>query len=150
MAALAPLDDTITLGQLDVDPFPVYCRLRAEAPVCRVKAAGRTFLTKAQQLAKKVANLRIFSDDAGKMNKSLLDVGGDALIVSQFTLAADTSRGNRPGFSAAAHPDLGKALYQDFCRHVGDFGITVATGEFGADMKVTLTNDGPVTIWLEV
>lgn len=115
--------------------------------VCAMQDDDRT---KAQQLAKKVANLRIFSDDAGKMNKSLLDVGGDALIVSQFTLAADTSRGNRPGFSAAAHPDLGKALYQDFCRHVGDFGITVATGEFGADMKVTLTNDGPVTIWLEV
>ena len=106
--------------------------------------------TKAQQLAKKVVNLRIFSDDAGKMNKSLLDVGGGALIVSQFTLAADTSRGNRPGFSNAAPPELGKALYEEFCQHVSDFGVAVATGEFGADMKVTLTNDGPVTIWLEV
>ena len=102
-----------------------------------------------QQLSKKVVNLRIFSDDAGKMNKSLLDVGGQVLIVSQFTLAADTSRGNRPGFSNAASPDEGKALYQSFCQQISSFGIRVETGEFGADMQVSLTNDGPVTIWLE-
>lgn len=103
-----------------------------------------------QQLAKKIANLRIFQDDAGKMNKSVLDVAGEALIVSQFTLAADTSRGNRPGFSNAAKPELGKSLYESFCRQVEAHGIRVATGEFGADMQVSLTNDGPVTIWLEV
>ena len=102
-----------------------------------------------QQLAKKVVNLRIFADEAGKMNKSLLDVGGAALIVSQFTLSADTSRGNRPGFSSAAAPEAGKSLYESFCRQVNEYGVDVETGEFGGDMKVSLTNDGPVTIWLE-
>jgi D-tyrosyl-tRNA(Tyr) deacylase len=84
------------------------------------------------------------------MNKSVLDVGGAALIVSQFTLAADTSRGNRPGFSAAAKPDIGRALYEQFVADMGDLGIVTATGAFGADMAVSLTNDGPVTIWLDV
>lgn len=104
----------------------------------------------ASQLAKKAVNLRIFPDEAGKMNKSLLDVGGEALIVSQFTLAADTSRGNRPGFSTAAKPKQGKKLYEIFCQFIKEHGVNVETGEFGADMQVTLTNDGPVTIWLDV
>ena len=104
----------------------------------------------AVQLAKKVANLRIFADDAGKMNRSLIDIGGQALVVSQFTLAADTSRGNRPGFSAAADPERGNKLYEQFCAELRGYGIPVETGEFGADMKVNLTNDGPVTIWLEM
>ncbi|MGI9520457.1 MAG: D-aminoacyl-tRNA deacylase [Hyphomicrobiaceae bacterium] len=104
----------------------------------------------AHQLATKVVNLRIFADGAGKMNKSIIDVGGSALIVSQFTLAAETSRGNRPGFSNAADPGLGKTLYEGFCKHVGEFGVSIATGDFGAAMQVTLTNDGPVTIWLEI
>ena len=103
----------------------------------------------AAALASKVVKLRIFSDDAGKMNKSVLDVDGACLVVSQFTLAADTSRGNRPGFSYAAPPDRGNALYLRFCDFLRDHGLTVETGEFGADMQVTLTNDGPVTIWLE-
>lgn len=103
----------------------------------------------AAQLAKKVASLRIFGDENGKMNRSLLDIGGEALVVSQFTLAADTSRGNRPGFSAAAPPDIGNQLYERFAALVAEQGVRVAKGQFGADMKVSLTNDGPVTIWLE-
>ncbi|SIT83479.1 D-tyrosyl-tRNA(Tyr) deacylase [Yoonia rosea] len=103
-----------------------------------------------QALASKISKLRIFSDDAGKMNKSLLDTGGAALIVSQFTLAADTSRGNRPGFSAAAKPDVGHALYEQFIEDMAALGITTATGSFGADMAVSLTNDGPVTILLDL
>ena len=103
----------------------------------------------ADQLAAKIAKLRIFKDDAGKMNLSLKETGGAALIVSQFTLAADTSRGNRPGFSSAALPEMGRQLYDHFSNAVAAQGITVANGEFGADMEVNLTNAGPVTIWLD-
>ena len=103
----------------------------------------------AEKLAAKADKLRIFRDEAGKMNRSLADTGGAALVVSQFTLAADTSRGNRPGFSAAAAPATGERLYEYFADRVRKTGIDVATGAFGADMKVSLVNDGPVTIWLE-
>jgi D-tyrosyl-tRNA(Tyr) deacylase len=103
----------------------------------------------ADKLAARVSKLRVFQDDAGKMNRSILDTGGSALVVSQFTLAADTSRGNRPGFSSAAAPDIGRALYEHFARALGTLGIKVETGEFGADMAVTLTNDGPITIWMD-
>lgn len=106
-------------------------------------------VAEADQLAAKIAKLRIFKDDAGKMNLSLKDSGGSALIVSQFTLAADTSRGNRPGFSPAASPEDGRRLYEHFITAVQSLGITTATGEFGADMDVSLTNAGPVTIWLD-
>ncbi len=103
----------------------------------------------AEKLAAKIAKMRVFEDEAGKMNRSLLDTGGGALVVSQFTLAADTSRGNRPGFSAAAAPEDGQRLYLSFARALAALGPEVQTGRFGADMAVTLTNDGPVTIWVE-
>ena len=103
----------------------------------------------ARALAAKIAKLRIFRDDDGRMNRSLLDTGGGALVISQFTLAADTSRGNRPGFSAAAPPETGERLYRAFAEALAALGPPVETGQFGADMAVTLTNDGPVTIWLE-
>ena len=106
--------------------------------------------TKPALLAAKIAKLRIFRDDQDKMNCSLLDTGGAALVISQFTLAADTSRGNRPGFSSAAHPNIGEPLYQAFPAELAKLGIPTATGRFGADMKVQLINDGPVTISLEV
>ncbi len=104
----------------------------------------------ADKLAAKVAKLRIFKDEADKMNRSLLDVGGAALVVSQFTLAADTRSGNRPGFSTAAPPDEGKRLYTYFADRMAAQGVPVQTGRFAADMKVALVNDGPITIWMEV
>ncbi len=103
----------------------------------------------ADKLAAKIAKLRIFQDDAGKMNKSVRDIAGSALVVSQFTLAADTRSGTRPGFSTAAPPDEGRALYDYFAKAIADQGIPTQTGEFGADMKVSLINDGPVTIWMD-
>ncbi|WP_320179762.1 D-aminoacyl-tRNA deacylase [Roseovarius pacificus] len=103
----------------------------------------------ADHLAAKIAKLRIFTDEAGKMNRSVRDIGGSALVVSQFTLAADTSRGNRPGFSTAAPPEDGKRLYEYFAAQLAAQGVPVETGRFGADMKVELLNDGPVTIWME-
>ena len=103
----------------------------------------------AEQLALKISKLRIFEDDLGKMNLSIKDIGGSALIVSQFTLAADTSRGNRPGFSPAAAPEDGRRLYEHFSKAVQSQAIPIANGEFGADMDVSLVNAGPVTIWLD-
>ncbi|MCX7300932.1 MAG: D-aminoacyl-tRNA deacylase [Rhodobacterales bacterium] len=106
--------------------------------------------TKPGPLAQKIAKLRIFRDAADKMNLSLLDTRGSALVVSQFTLAADTSRGNRPGFSYAADPATGNRLYEAFAQSIRDLGIPTATGRFGADMKVSLVNDGPVTIMIDL
>ncbi|MCP5087809.1 MAG: D-tyrosyl-tRNA(Tyr) deacylase [Rhodobacteraceae bacterium] len=103
----------------------------------------------AEALARKVVNIRIFRDENGKTNRSILDTGGSALIVSQFTLAADTTRGNRPGFSAAAAPDEGLRLFNLLCKKITEHGVAVETGQFGAEMQVTLTNDGPFTVWLE-
>jgi D-tyrosyl-tRNA(Tyr) deacylase len=103
----------------------------------------------ADSLALKVSKLRLFKDDAGKMNLSLIQTGGAALVVSQFTLAADTSRGNRPGFSGAAKPDQAQTLYEHFTQALAALNIPVQTGQFGADMSVALTNDGPVTLWLD-
>lgn len=104
---------------------------------------------KADQLAAKIAKMRIFKDEAGKMNLSIRDIGGAALVVSQFTLAADL-RGNRPGFSTAAKPDEGKRLYDYFSDRLRAEGVPVENGIFGADMDVSLNNDGPVTIWMDV
>ncbi len=103
----------------------------------------------AEALAAKVAKLRIFRDEDGRMNRSVRDAGGAALVVSQFTLAADTSRGNRPGFSAAAPPEEGEMLYLAFAAALQAAGVPVATGRFGAEMEVEIVNDGPVTIWLD-
>ena len=103
----------------------------------------------ADALVDKIAKLRIFKDDAGKMNRSLLDAEWSALVISQFTLAADTSRGNRPGFSAAASPDEGEKLYEYFAARLAAQGVPTQTGQFGADMAVSLVNDGPVTIQIE-
>ncbi len=100
-------------------------------------------------LARQVAELRIFRDEAGRTNRSLLDAGGAALVVSQFTLFADTRRGRRPGFTGAAPPDLAERLYGRFAAALADIGVTVATGRFGAEMEVELVNDGPFTIWLD-
>jgi len=113
--------------------------------VCAMRGDGEV---EADWLARKAANLRIFRDDEGRMNRSLIDVGGSALVVSQFTLAAET-RGNRPGFSTAAPPEDGRRLYERFAAELAGYGVPVATGTFGAMMQVTLVNDGPVTIWLD-
>ena len=99
--------------------------------------------------AEKIANLRIFSDDEGKMNRSLLEMGGEALVVSQFTLYGDARKGRRPSFVKAAAGPEAEALYEAVVAAVGRLGIRVATGEFGAAMQVSLTNDGPVTILLD-
>ncbi len=104
---------------------------------------------RARRLAGRAARLRAFPDEAGRMNRSVLDAGGSALVVSQFTLAADTSRGNRPGFSAAAPPEEGRRLVEAFAAEIQALGVPTAMGRFGADMQVALVNDGPVTIWLE-
>jgi D-tyrosyl-tRNA(Tyr) deacylase len=103
----------------------------------------------AAALAEKIVQLRIFEDDAGKMNKSLVDSGGALLAVSQFTLYADTSRGRRPSFVSAMEPARAEQLFERFCAACRALGITVATGRFRTHMSVELVNDGPVTLWLD-
>ena len=114
--------------------------------VCAMQGDTRA---EAERLAAKIAKLRIFTDEAGKMNLNVTQAGNAALVISQFTLAADTKRGNRPGFSYAARPAEGEALYLAFAEALRSNGLGVETGRFGADMKVSLINDGPVTIWLD-
>jgi D-tyrosyl-tRNA(Tyr) deacylase len=125
------------VGQTGPGLLVLVCAMRGD----QEETAGR--------LAARIAKLRIFQDEAGKMNRSVLDIGGGALVVSQFTLAADTRTGNRPGFSAAAAPEDGRRLYEYFAASLRGHGIPVETGIFGADMQVRLLNDGPVTIWLD-
>lgn len=134
-SAHVTVNDAIT-GQIGAGLVVLVCAMQDDTDAA------------ADWLARKIAKLRIFADDAGKMNRSLLDIGGAALVVSQFTLAADT-RGNRPGFSGAAPPERGRELYEKFSAALAASGIPVANGIFGADMKVALVNDGPVTIWLD-
>lgn len=103
----------------------------------------------AARLAGKIARLRIFPDDQGRFDRSVLDVGGGALVVSQFTLLADTAKGNRPSFAGAASPQEAEPLYECFCAELRALGVAVETGVFGAKMEVELVNDGPVTIVLD-
>jgi D-tyrosyl-tRNA(Tyr) deacylase len=133
--ASVTVDETVT-GTIGPGLAVLVCAMRGDTE------------EKSAWLARKVANLRIFRDEEGRMNRSLLDTGGAALVVSQFTLAAET-KGNRPGFSAAAAPDEGKRLYEHFSEALRSHGIAVANGIFAADMKVALVNDGPVTMWNE-
>lgn len=103
----------------------------------------------AQTLAEKIATLRIFEDENGKFNRSILDIGGEALVVSQFTLYADTRRGRRPSFTEAAAPDFARPLVDRFVQLLAGQGVPTQTGEFGAHMMVELENNGPVTLWME-
>ena len=128
--------DGTTVGEIGPGLMILVCAMQGDTEA------------QADKLAAKIAKLRILKDDQGKMNLSVKDAGNAALIVSQFTLAADL-RGNRPGFSPAASPDEGKRLYDHFTTRIAAEGIAVQNGIFGADMDVSLVNQGPVTIWLD-
>ena len=128
--------DGTTVGEIGPGLMILVCAMQGDTEA------------QADKLAAKIAKLRIFKDGQGKMNLSVKDAGNAALIVSQFTLAADL-RGNRPGFSPAAAPDEGKRLYDHFTTRIAAEGIAVQNGIFGADMDVSLVNQGPVTIWLD-
>ncbi|VTU37663.1 D-aminoacyl-tRNA deacylase [Variovorax sp. PBL-E5] len=127
-----------TVGAIEAGLLVLLCAERGDADAV------------AERLLAKILKLRIFSDDAGKMNRSVQDIGGGLLVVSQFTLAADVSGGNRPSFTQAAPPDEGRRLYDHFVALAKAAHPVVATGEFGADMQVHLVNDGPVTIPLQM
>jgi D-aminoacyl-tRNA deacylase len=123
---------------------------RIDAGLCVLVGVGQQDVeTDATTLADKVVRLRIFEDDAGKMNLSLLDVGGALLAVSQFTLYGDTSRGRRPSFTSAMEPGRAEQLFECFCSAAKSLGVTVATGRFRTHMSVSLVNDGPVTLLLD-
>ena len=127
-----------TVGAIDAGLLVLLCAERGDTEAV------------AERLLAKILKLRIFADDAGKMNRSVQDIGGGLLVVSQFTLAADVSGGNRPSFTQAAAPDEGRRLYDYFAARARAAHPVVATGEFGADMQVHLVNDGPVTIPLQI
>lgn len=124
------------VGQIGPGLLVLVCAMQGDTP------------DHAARLAARILKLRIFRDADGRMNRSVTDTGGSVLVVSQFTLAADL-RGNRPGFSTAAPPDQGRALWLDLIARIDAAGVPTARGEFGADMAVALVNDGPVTIWLD-
>ena len=128
----------LTIGEIGHGLLVLVCAERSDSE------------TQADKLLAKILKLRIFSDEAGKMNRSVQDMGGGLLVVSQFTLAADTSGGNRPSFTNAAAPDEGRRLYEYFVAQARAAHPVVQTGEFAADMKVHLVNDGPVTIPLTI
>jgi len=127
-----------TVGAIDAGLLVLLCAERGDVDAL------------ADRMLAKILKLRIFADDAGKMNRSVQDIGGGLLVVSQFTLAADASGGNRPSFTQAAPPDEGRRLYEYFVAQARAAHPVVATGEFGADMQVHLLNDGPVTIPLQM
>ena len=127
-----------SIGEIGAGLLVLVCAERGDSEV------------QADKLLAKLLKLRIFSDEAGKMNRSVQDIGGGLLVVSQFTLAADTSGGNRPSFTNAAPPEEGRRLYDYFVAQARAAHPVVQTGEFGADMKVSLVNDGPVTIPLRI
>lgn len=130
--------DGALIGEIGPGLLVLVCAMQGDTP------------KQATAMAAKIAKLRIFKDDSGRMNKSVQDIGGAALVVSQFTLAGDTSSGNRPGFSKAAPPDEGKVLYEQVAQDITALGVPVQTGRFGADMQVALLNDGPVTLWIDL
>lgn len=129
--------DQALIGSIDAGLMVLVCAERNDTE------------KQAEQLLTKLLSYRVFSDDAGKMNRSIKEVNGGLLLVPQFTLAADTQSGTRPSFTPAAPPELGKHLFDYFVEQARQRHPQVATGQFGADMKVSLTNDGPVTFWLQ-
>ena len=130
--------DGLTIGAIGAGLMVLLCAERGDSE------------KQADALLAKLLAYRVFSDDAGKMNRSVSDIGGGLLLVPQFTLAADTQSGTRPSFTPAAAPEDGRRLFDYFVRQAGSLHPQVQTGQFGADMKVSLTNDGPVTFWLQV
>ena len=129
--------DSAVIGQIDKGLMVLVCAEKGDTE------------DQARKLAQKLLRYRVFSDENGKMNRSVKDVVGDVLLVSQFTLAADTNSGNRPSFTSAADPETGRRLYEVFVDEVRLSGLKTQTGRFGADMKVALINDGPVTFLLK-
>jgi len=137
----------VTEGEVRIDGRTTASIAEGLVILLGVEAADT--VSQAEALARKIANLRIFSDAQGKMNRSLLDMGGQALVVSQFTLLADTRKGNRPSFTQAGPPDMAAPLVDSFCAALEKLGVPTQSGEFGAHMLVRIHNDGPVTILLE-
>ncbi len=130
--------DGAVVGRIGAGLLALVCAERGDSTV------------EADALVAKLLGYRVFADDAGRMNRSLRDFGGALLAVPQFTLAADTRTGTRPSFGPAAAPELGRQLFDHFVARVGDAGIGCETGRFGAHMRVSLVNDGPVTFWLQI
>lgn len=146
-AAMRALVQRVSAGAVHVDGEPVAQIGRGVVVLLGVGPQDGE--SQADYLADKIANLRIFEDDGGKINLSLLDVGGEALVVSQFTLYADTAKGRRPSFVGAAPPEVAEPLVEHFAGQLRALGVPTQTGRFGAHMLVDIANDGPVTIWLE-